>query len=156
MNRRELFQALPALAAATQLRGQEAGRGHLRPGLVAYSFRKALEAKKLTYDALIRYVADLGLDGLDTTVYWFPDTSDQFLATLRRAAYKHGVNLYSIATRSRLCQPTPELQNAEVANIQKWVDVAQKIGATHVRVFGGPSPKGTTETQAIAWAVETV
>jgi sugar phosphate isomerase/epimerase len=154
MNRRELFQALPALAAASQLRGQAAGKGHLRAGLVAYSFRKQLEAKTMTYDALIRYVADLGLDGLDTTVYWFPDTSDQFLASLRRTAYKQGVQLFSAAVRVRLCQPTPELRSAEVENAKKWIDVAEKLGAGHMRVFGGAIPKGATEAQAIPWAVE--
>src|SRR5207244_10231896 len=41
-----------------------------------------------------------------------------------------------------------------VENVKKWVDVAQKVGATHVRVFGGSIPKGASETQAIAWAVE--
>ena len=47
MNRRELFRTLPALAAATQLRGQggAGSKGHLRAGLVAYSFRKQFEAK---------------------------------------------------------------------------------------------------------------
>jgi len=47
----------------------------------------------MSYEVLIRLVSDLGLDGLDTTVYWFPDTSDQYLATLRRTAYKNAVNL---------------------------------------------------------------
>ena len=108
----------------------------------------------MTYEALIRNVSEWGLDGLDTTVYWFPDTSDQFLASLRRVAYRNAVHLYSIAARVRLCQPTPELQLAEVDNVKKWVDVAEKVGATHVRVFGGAIPKGATEPQAIAWAVE--
>src|SRR5579864_8769344 len=152
MNRRQLLQTIPALAAATQLRGQSASRGHLKAGLVAYSFRKQLEAKSMTYEALIRYVADIGLDGLDTTVYWFPDTSDAFLASLRRTAYTNAVSLYSIAARVRLCQPTPELQRAEVENAKKWVDVAERLGAGHVRVFGGAVPKGATEAQAIPWA----
>jgi sugar phosphate isomerase/epimerase len=108
----------------------------------------------MTYEGLIRYVSELGLDGLDTTVYWFPDTSDQFLATLRRTAYKNAVDLYSIAVRVQLCQPTAELQRVEVENARKWVDVAQKIGAGHVRVFGGAIPKGATQEQAIPWAVE--
>jgi len=155
MNRRDLFKTLPALAAATQLGGQTESKCHLRAGLVAYSFRKEFAAKKMTYETLIRSVSEWGLDGIDTTVYWFPDPPDDpFLASLRRTAYKHGVSLYSIAVRARLCQPTPELQNAEVENVKKWVDVAQKVGATHVRVFGGSIPKGASETQAIAWAVE--
>ena len=154
MTRRELLKTAPALAAAAQLSGQPASKGRLRAGLVAYSFRAQLEKRAMTYEALIRYVADLGLDGLDTTVYWFPDTSDQFLASLRRAAYKNAVSLHSIGARVNLCQPTPELQRAEVENAKKWVDVAQKIGAAHVRVFGGAIPRGATEAQAIPWAAE--
>jgi hypothetical protein len=112
MNRRQLLKAAPALAAAMQLRGQAAAGGRLRAGLVAYSFRTQLEKHTMSYEALIRYVADLGLDGLDTTVYWFTDTSDQYLASLRRAAYKNAVSLYSIAARVNLCQATPELRSA--------------------------------------------
>jgi len=43
---------------------------------------------------------------------------------------------------------------AEFENIRKWVDVADRLGAGHVRVFGGNVPKGATEQQAIAWASE--
>src|SRR2546425_681234 len=43
---------------------------------------------------------------------------------------------------------------AEFESLKKWVDVAEKLGATHIRVFGGAIPKGASETQAIAWAVE--
>jgi len=154
MNRRDLFKTLPALAAATQLKAQSDSKCHLRGGIVAYSFRKEFADKKMTYERLIRSVSEWGLDGIDTTAYWFPDTSDQFLSSLRRTAYKHGVSLYSLAVRSRLSQPTAELQAAEVENIKKWVDAAEKIGAGHVRVFGGAIPKGASETQAIAWAVE--
>jgi sugar phosphate isomerase/epimerase len=154
MNRREFFKSAPALAVAARLRAQSGAKGHLKAGLVAYSFRKQLEARTMTYDGLIHLVADLGLDGIDTTAYWFPDTSDRFLASLRRTAYKNGVSLYSLAVRARLCQATPELRSAEVENIRKWVDVADKVGATHVRVFGGAIPKGAAEAQAIAWAVE--
>jgi sugar phosphate isomerase/epimerase len=108
----------------------------------------------MSYEDLIRYVSDLGLEGLDTTVYWFPDTSNEFLGRLRRTAYQNAVTLYSVAARIRLCQPTPELQQAEVENAKKWVDVAEKVGAAHVRVFGGAVPKGASEPQAIGWAVE--
>lgn len=155
MNRRSLLKTIPALAAASQLPAQSAFKGRLRPGLVAYSYRDLLAAKKMTYEDVIRITADLGFEGLDTTVYWFPDTSNQYLATLRRTAYKNGISLYSVAARVRLSQPTPELQAAEVAETKKWVDVAEKLGATHVRVFGGAIPKGATEAQAIDWAVET-
>lgn len=159
MNRRDILKSIPALAAAAQLGAQTAsvtrvGMGRLRPGLVAYSYRGQLESKKMSYEDLIRITADLGFEGLDTTVYWFPDTSDSYLAGLRRTAHRNGISLYSVAVRVRLCQPTKELQDAEVETAKKWVDVAQKLGAGHVRVFGGTVPKGVSEAQAISWAVE--
>src|SRR6478736_6493393 len=45
---------------------------------------------------------------------------------------------------------------AEVETVRKWIDVAQRLGAGHVRVFGGAIPKGATEEQAVVWAVETL
>jgi sugar phosphate isomerase/epimerase len=111
-------------------------------------------AKTLTYEDVIRMASDWGLDGVDTTVYWFPDTSDKYLANLRKVAFKSGIQLYNAGVRVQLSQPTKELQDAQVETIKKWVDVADKIGASHVRVFGGAIPKGATEDQAIAWAVE--
>jgi len=162
MNRRELFKAVPALAAAIELRGQSAPAGRLRAGLVAYSFRTKLGNHSLTYEALIEYLANLGLDGLDTTAYWPPFTNtsdplfDQNLASLRRAAYKNAVQLYSLAARVNLCQATPEARDAQVKEARKWVDMAERIGAGHVRVFGGAIPRGVTQEQAIPLAVETL
>ena len=154
MNRRQLLATIAGLPAVAQLRGQSNQKLRLRAGLVAYSYRKQFAAKSLNYVELIQKIADWGLDGLDCTVYWFPDTSNEYLASLRKAAFKNGVQIYNAGVRVRLAQPAAELQSAEVENIKKWVDVAERIGASHVRVFGGPIPKGATEQQAIGWAVE--
>jgi sugar phosphate isomerase/epimerase len=152
MHRRHL---LAGLAAVSTLRAQPApSKFRFRAGLVAYSYRKELAAKSMSYEDLIGRIADWGLDGLDCTVYWFPDTSPQYLARLRNTAFKKGVQIYNAGVRVQLSQPTPELQSAEFENIRKWVDVADRLGAGHVRVFGGNIPKGATEIQAIAWAAE--
>jgi sugar phosphate isomerase/epimerase len=160
MNRRNLLTAIAGLPVASVLRGQSTPAappqtaGHLRAGLVAYSYRVALAAKTMTYEDVIHKASDWGLDGVDMTVYWFPDTSDQYLAGLRRTAQRAGVQLYNAGARVQLSQPTKELQDAQVENIKKWVDVADRLGSGHVRVFGGSIPKGASEEQAIAWAVE--
>lgn len=161
MNRRNLLTTLASLPAASVLRAQPAPTtppakavGHLKAGLVAYSYRTELAAKTLTYEDVIHMASDWGLDGVDTTVYWFPDTSDKYLAGLRRTAQRSGVQLYNVGVRVQLSQPTKELQDAQIETIKKWVDVADKLGSSHVRVFGGAIPKGATEDQAIAWAVE--
>src|SRR5229473_2035690 len=106
MNRRQLLTTLAAASAAAPLNAQPAPSFHLRAGLVAYSYRKELAAKTLSYEDLIRRVADWGLDGLDCTVYWFPDTSAEYLASLRKAAFKNGVQIYNAGVRVQLSQPT--------------------------------------------------
>jgi sugar phosphate isomerase/epimerase len=161
MNRRNLLTTLAALPVASALRGQAVPSAppakpgaFLKAGLVAYSYRAALAAKTLSYEDVIHMASDWGLDGVDVTAYWFPDTSDKYLAGLRRTAQRSGVQLYNVGVRVQLSQSTKELQDAQVESIRKWVDVADRLGASHVRVFGGAIPKGATEEQAIAWAVE--
>jgi sugar phosphate isomerase/epimerase len=110
----------------------------------------------MTCEDLVRIAVETGTDGIDMTVYWLPSTTDDYLLPLRRLAYKNRVEIYSVGTRVRLAQPTPELREKELLELRKWVDVAQKLGATHVRVFGGQKPDGVTLDQAIGLAAETL
>jgi len=161
MDRRSfLTTAGAAVVAATvpDARSQEAARGkaRFRTGLVAYSYRQALEKKTMTYEDLIRIAVETGTDGIDMTVYWLPATTDDYLLPLRRLAYKNRVEIYSIGTRVRLAQPTVALREQQLDELRKWLEVAQKVGATHVRVFGGAKPEGATLDQAIGFAAETL
>ncbi len=152
---RRLWIAVSAGAAAPLAAAPAAGgKTRLRSALCAYSFRKELESKVMSYADLADVCVAHDVAGLDLTVYWFPDTSDGFLLPLKRHAYRAGVHLYSISVRSDMCRPTPEAQAAEAAGIQRWVDVAEKLGAGHIRVFGGVVPQGATEDQAVGWVVE--
>jgi L-ribulose-5-phosphate 3-epimerase len=168
VNRRGFLANVGAIAAAAAaapvttfasrtVQGQTpASKARFRTGLVAYSYREALQAKSMTYEDLIRIAVETGTDGIDMTVYWMPSTADDFVLPLRRLAYRNRVEIYSIGTRVRLAQPTPDLQEKELGELRKWVDVAQKIGASHMRVFSGPVPKDTTLEQAIGFAAETL
>lgn len=182
MQRRELLKTFSALAAAqaTGALAQTAPpayKGRLRPGVVAMSFRNRLESGKMTYEDAVREIADLGLEGLDMTSYWVPPLLDfkpgipsqqisemvrqtpanptsQWLSSLRTTAYKNGVPIYSVGSPVKMAQPTPELRQKEIEFAKKWIDIADRLGAEHVRVFGGGIAKGATEAQAVDWAVE--
>jgi len=164
MNRRTFLLSAGAAAAAAAvpdaLAGQAASpapqKARFRTGLVAYSYRELLQKKAMTYEDLIRIAVETGTDGIDLTVYWLPATTDDVLLPLRRLAYKNRVDIYSIGTRIRLAQPTAELRDQQIIELRKWLDVAQKLGATHVRVFGGDKPEGATTEQAIGYAAETL
>ena len=161
MNRRTFLTTAGAAVVAArisdaQTRQASREKARFRTGLVAYSYRQALQAKTMTYEDLIRIAVETGTDGIDMTVYWLPATTDAYLLPLRRLAYRNRVEIYSIGTRVRLAQPTAALREQELNELRKWLDVAQKVGATHVRVFGGAKPDGATLEQAIDFAVETL
>ncbi|MBI4877550.1 MAG: sugar phosphate isomerase/epimerase [Acidobacteria bacterium] len=158
MNRRDFFASTAVTGLGLNLGAAEPKpiekKARLRTAICAYSFRKELAAKQMTYQDLVRLAVELDVDGLDLTVYWFPENLDGFLMPLKRLAFRNAVEICSISIRTNCCQPTPEKQAEEVAGIRKWVDVAEKLGAGHIRVFGGSVPKGSTEDQAAGWVVE--
>jgi sugar phosphate isomerase/epimerase len=161
MRRRDLLKGVSVLATALPIgppvfasADTAMNRARLRTAICAYSYRNALQAKTMKYDDLVRLAVEFGVDGIDMTVYWFPDTSDAFLLPLKKLAFKNSVEIYSIAVRTNMCQPAPELREKEFAELVKWVDVATKLGAGHIRVFGGTVPKGKSEEDAVGWVVE--
>lgn len=156
MNRRDLLKTLPAMAAASRLAPAapaEGKRARLRSAICCYSYRDALSKKVMTYEDIVRAAVDHNIDGLDATVYWL-DTSDESLLRLKRTAYMNSVDLYSISVSTEMTQPTPEGQAKQVAGLKKWIDVAGKLGAGHIRIFGGRIPKESNEEQAAGWVVE--
>jgi len=157
MRRRDYFKTVAGAAlAASASTARAAGKGRFHPAICAYSFRNQLKAGTMTYADIIRMAADTGADGVDMTVYWLADTNDATLFDLKRLAFRSGISIYNIGVRVRLAQPTPQLQAAELETARKWLDVAEKLGASGMRIFGGAVPKGATEDQAVAWAVETL
>jgi hypothetical protein len=73
MNRRSFLTAAgAAVAAATVTHGRTRqaapGKARFRTGLVAYSYREALQAKTMTYEDLIRVAVETGTDGIDMTM----------------------------------------------------------------------------------------
>ena len=156
LNRRGFLAGTAAAACGALAAPAPASGARFRTAICAYSFRDALKAKTISYDDLVRLAVETGVDGLDLTVYWFPTTSNEFLLPLRRLAYRMGVDIYSIAIRSDMCQAKAEERDREVAWIRQWTDVAERLGARHIRVFGGRVPKGSTEEDASGWVVETL
>ncbi len=155
-SRRRCFKLLAAapLFASTSIAAQEPAL--FRPAICAYSFRNELKSGQMTYADVIRMAAGTGADGVDLTAYWLPDTNDETLFALKRLAYRLAVSIYSVGIRARMAQPSPELRDDAVAMVRQWLDVAERLGASQLRVFGGDVPRGATEDQAVGWAVETL
>jgi sugar phosphate isomerase/epimerase len=126
----------------------------LRSALNAYSYKYALSRKEMTYEDLVHLAAEMGIDGLDLTVYWLPSEEDEYLLSLKRLAYRNGVEIYNLSIATHLTQLAEAERNADVAHIARWVAIAGKMGAASIRVFCGDVPKGGTEEQCVSWCVE--
>ena len=194
MNRRQMLKSFPALTAAaaaasraTTLDAQAVlpqtpappapYKGRLRAGVVAMTFRPELESGTMTYEDTVRFIADLGIEGMDLTGYWVPpilkfppgipstqisemvretpaNPTMAWMRSLRSTAYKNGVHVFSVGSPVKMAQKTLELRQKEIAFGKKWIDIADNLGAGHLRVFGGGITAGATEAQAVDWAVE--
>ena len=157
LTRRELapFGALLAAASRAAPPSANPGPARLKTAICAYSFRKALADGSLTYLDLVDMAVEHEIDGIDSTVYWFPrDDLEAFLAAFRRKAYLAAVELPSIAIRSDLCRQARNDQEREAAWLRHWVDIAHRLGSSHIRVFGGTVPEGSSEDQAAQWVAE--
>lgn len=125
-------------------------------GCCAYTYRHAFQDGSLTLETFIEKAVEWKLDGVDMTVYYMKSTDPGYIENLRYLGYKNGVAFSGVACGSSMVQ-ADALKRAEVLNdIKKWVDVTQRIGAPHLRVFAGKQPAGSTMAQCVSWVVETM
>lgn len=149
-----VISAAPFPAAAQDAAAATAPR--LFSGCCAYSYRKYLMHGPMTMEDFIRKAVALRLDGVDMTAYYFRSTEPAYLAGLRHLAYKQGVPFSGAACGVSMVQADPAKRAQALAEIKKWVDAADQLGASHLRVFAGKLPAGHTAEEGIGWVVETM
>lgn len=166
MPRRDFLQTAGLAAASSLVTGPRASarpaedtagpRPRLLTGCCAYSYRKYLESGKMTMEDFFLKAVDLGIEGVNVTTYWLKSTDPAYLISLRHLAFKHALPFSGAAIRTEMCQSDPAKRTAEIANIKKWVDATEILGASHIRVFGGDLPPGSTDAQGVGWTAETM
>ncbi|MDB5349888.1 MAG: sugar phosphate isomerase/epimerase [Planctomycetota bacterium] len=154
--------AMATLAASTALSRpiDPIGRtrpSHLKLSLAAYSFRQELDfkAKKMDMFGFLDLAADLGLDAVEPTSYWFPpDADSNYFHRLKQHAFTLGLDISGTAIANDFCLPPGEKRDADLAKVKGWIDRAAELSAPVIRVFGGTAPKGESEDVTIARAIE--
>ena len=136
--------------------GPAKNQARLFVGCCALSYLKYFNAGSMTMESFIRKAVELEVHGVDITTYWLKSTEPDYLTSLRHLAFKNGMGFSGIAIRTELCQAGGAIRAEELRRIQQWVDAAELVGASHVRVFGGSLPGGATEKQGIEWIAETL
>jgi sugar phosphate isomerase/epimerase len=146
----------PGKVGASQRGSTEFASKHPRlfPGCCALSFQEYLSKGKMTMPQVVQQIVDMGSIGLDMTVYWFKSTEPAYLADLRHMAFKNGIPLSGAACGTTMVHADAAKRRHALAEIKKWVDVTDQLGASHLRIFAGPLPSGAKLSQGIDWTVE--
>jgi sugar phosphate isomerase/epimerase len=126
----------------------------LLPGCCAYSYDKDLRHGPMTMEDFILKAVELRLVGVDMTAYYLKSTDPEYLNGLRHLAYKHALAFSGAACGVSMVQPDAAKRADSVSEIEKWVDVTEQLGASHLRIFAGKLPEGAGLNDAITWVVE--
>ena len=118
----------------------------IKLSLAAYSFRKFLDLKKptMTLFDFIDYGADLPLDAVELTSYYFAETTDDYLDKLKDRAAKRKLAISGVPVGNNFCLQDDDKRKAEVQKVKDWTARAAKLGAKTVRIFAGNLEKGDT------------
>jgi sugar phosphate isomerase/epimerase len=152
----ELASSPFAKASLTEANAGSSKTARLFSGCCAYAYRRSLSHGPMTMEDFIRKGVDLKLDAVDITVYYLKSTDPGYLEGLRSLGYKNAIILSGTACGVSMVQPDAAKRAASLDEIKKWIDVADRLGTSHLRVFAGKLPPGATLQNAIDWVVETM
>ena len=138
--------ACSSLATAIEPIKRSGPKAKIRLGLAAYSFNKALDLKKptMTLFDFIDLAAELPLDDVELTSYYFADTSNEYLDKLKAHAAKKKLGISGVPVGNNFTIVDDTKRKAEVAKVKSWIEWAARLGASTVRIFAGTLDKGDT------------
>lgn len=119
-----------------------------------WTFNSYFREKGLTLERYAEICADMGLDGVELTQYYFPETSPAYLNRLKRHLFLLGLELAGTAIGGAFCLPNREEREQHVEFVREWLDISAALGSPCLRVFVGEAAEGIAEHDAIQWAVD--
>jgi sugar phosphate isomerase/epimerase len=133
------------------------GRGKFKFSMAAYSYRDFLTGKtepKLSLDDFIADCATMQLEGTELTSYYFPTpVTDEYLRHLKQLCFRLGLDISGTAIGNDFCYPAGPERDKQIADVKKWIEHAEILGAPVIRVFSGNS-HGQSSTEAHQLAVQ--
>jgi sugar phosphate isomerase/epimerase len=148
---------LPLIPGSLEAEERESDRGtspRLLPGCCAYSYGPDLKAGRMTMEDFIRKGVDLAVSAVDITVYWLKSTDPAYLASLRHLATRSAMPFSGAACGVNMAQGSEAGRARSLADAKKWVDATNELGASHLRVFAGEAPAGSSLQEAMHWTAE--
>jgi sugar phosphate isomerase/epimerase len=137
------------------------GKAHIRLSIAAYSYRKYLDLKikprpPMALDGFVEAAAAMGLDAVEPTAYYFPETTPEYLAHLKGLCTRLGLDVSGTAVGNNFCNPDPAKLREQIASVKRWVEHTSRLGGKTIRIFAGSVANGDTEEQARARCIEAI
>jgi len=122
----------------------------LNISLNAYSFNNPLRQGTMSISDLLDYCARVGFDGVDLTGYYFPGypsvPPDDYIYGVKKKAFKLGLGISGTGVRNDFTWSDPKKRAEEKKLVKEWIVVAEKLGASIIRIFAG-----TLSKEAFSW-----
>jgi len=124
----------------------------------AYSFNSELRAGKMTLFDMMEFAAEIGLNAVDLTGYYFPDypevPSDAYLFKLKRKALELGLDISWTGVRNNFAVTDADSRQKDIQLITNWLTISAKLGSPFMRIFAGKGSYGQhTKDEVKAWMV---
>ena len=116
-----------------------------------YTFNTYFREKGLALEKYVDVCADMGLEGIELTQYYFPETAPAYLNALKRHLLRRGLALAGTAIGGAFCLATAEEREQHVEFVKEWLDISARLGSPCLRVFAGETPEGQSEEDAFQW-----
>lgn len=140
---------------------REAKSSHIKLSLAAYSFNRymALKGKTkptMTMDDFVDFAVGIGLDAIEPTSYYFPETTREYFTKFRGRCTRLGLDVSGTAIGNDFCKADPAELRKQIESTKHWIEYASWIGAKTIRIFGGTVAKGDDEAKALSRCVESI
>lgn len=124
----------------------------MRLSCAGYTFNEYFREKGLALEKYVDICADMGLEGIELTQYYFPETSPAYLNGLKRRLFRQGLELAGTAIGGAFCLASPDERKKHIDFVKEWLDISARLGSPCLRVFVGELPDGHNEDEALQWA----
>jgi sugar phosphate isomerase/epimerase len=140
----------PGLVSAIDPIKRPSNKPDLKLSLAAYSYRDFLNLKKptMTLFEFIDLAAELPLDAVELTSYYWAETTDAYLEKLKVHAAHKKLAISGVPVNNDFCVRNAADHKKQVQHVKDWTERAAKVGAKTVRIFAGSVKKGDTLADA--------
>jgi sugar phosphate isomerase/epimerase len=123
---------------------------HFKLSLAAYSYRDYLAGPKKSMDlfGFVDLAADLALDAVELTSYYFPESiTPNYLHRLKQHAFLLGLDVSGTSVMNDFCLPPGPESDKQREHVRAWIGHAAELDAPFVRILSGNWLQGTPDEE---------